>query len=187
MRPDNRLLPRLDRQAENMRHPAAFAICVASADQVIRLTGSPDLVGFTFSEDCSRMRYYLTSVFYKLGVEPLVFAGPDCTGPGPPLDLRIQRMRSAPLFIPRGPLMLQIADACAYGVRRAYAGLSAGLEHFRTIFGFEFPFPSLVRSLGRTCLLPKTPGRLSVVNDPNGLMEMKFGIKAGQSVPMLNP
>jgi hypothetical protein len=132
------------------QHLMAFMYCIAAADRYIRDYADLREVATVVAEDVPNMRFYLRQVPKALRDHPIVlFPGmltPTAaekaagyirqTG-----DFRVSRIRQAIHFANKQeePL-LQLADACAFGLRRYFAEQSMGKEFVRSILGGE---PSL--------------------------------------------
>jgi hypothetical protein len=142
----------------HVRHLFAFAICLGTADVVIRDYGKPAERGLVVAEDFNKKGHFL-NLFEKMKTDPLIFDDIP-TGPGPALDFRLPSMIGQPVFAGKGQdFMLQVVDAVAYGVRRAYEVPEVGGRYqFKAIFGFDFP--NSPDTHGRYCVIPPRPTRL---------------------------
>jgi hypothetical protein len=145
-------------------HMQAFKLCLAMADRGIRREAGPREVATVVAEDHPTMKRYLKQVPTMLRNVP-VHLKPDflrqteadreagyLTQTG---DIRVERIRSAVHFVAKedDPLV-QVADACAYGVRRFLNSEKFGVEFVRKIFGDESLLRNFASPGGCECYWP---------------------------------
>jgi hypothetical protein len=128
-------------------HIYAFAQCIAMADRNIRRHAGPREIGTVVAEDVPEIRRYLSasaSVFRDkpffcppslLRVVPSDVEAGYNTQSG---EMRVTRVRRAVHFVGKAdePLV-QVADACAYGLNRFFSQRQFGTEYARAILGDE--------------------------------------------------
>jgi hypothetical protein len=126
-------------------HFGAFHYCLAVADRNIRRNAGPREVATVVAEDLPEMRRFLKHVprYYRnapyhmppemMRVTPSDKEAGYNTQSG---ELRIVRIRNSEHFVDKAedPLV-QVADACAYGFRRYFAGEKFGDEFVVAILG----------------------------------------------------
>jgi hypothetical protein len=131
------------------QHLMAFMQCIAAADRYIRDYAGLREVATVVAEDVPNMRHYLRQVPKALRDHPIVLppgmviptsaekAAGHINQKG---DYRVTRIRQAIHFVNKQeePL-LQMADACAFGLRRYFAEQDLGNEFVRSILGAEPP------------------------------------------------
>jgi hypothetical protein len=138
-------------------HAVAFMYCLTVTDRNIRRHARPGEVATVVAEDVPEMRRFLKKMpqMFRdspmhLGPEHLRQTDKDIaagynTQSG---ELRISRIRNSVHFVDKDedPLV-QVADACAYGFRRYFAGEKFGPEFVDAILGdhraiSHFAFPA---------------------------------------------
>lgn len=161
--------------SEQADHLIAFSLCLAVSDRNIRKHGGPTEVASVVAEDVPEMRKYLKRV-PKILKEASTVLEPHLlrrtskddkagflTQSG---DLRVERIRNSILFVDKDedPLV-QVADACAFGIRRFFSGQKFGdkfasaivgksemLQHFGAPGGCECFCPSLQSTTSKRLL-----------------------------------
>ena len=142
-------------------HLMAFANCLALADRNIRDKAGAMEIATVVCEDCQDMRQYLKKVpdWYKknpihLGPKDLRWIEEDeragyLTQSG---DMRIERIRGSVHFVEKDedPLV-QVADACAFGIRRFFAGQKFGRDFVEAIFGYPSALEHFKEPGGAMC------------------------------------
>lgn len=145
-------------------HLMTFGNCLAVADRNIRRHAQPNEVASVVAEDVPEMRRFLKMVpkIFRdnpmhLGPEYLRETSKDkqagyLTQSG---DLRISRIRNSVHFVEKSedPLV-QVADACAYGFRRYFAGEKFGDKFARAILGDESLLHHFASPGGTECWWP---------------------------------
>jgi len=127
-------------------HRYAFGMCIAHADRYIRNFGTPNEKFSIVAEDVRDRRRHLSSIAAQLTMEPfrhpslkmkqfavrsdgIRFETSIVSG-----ECRISRVEPPIRFVPKqGSPLLQIADACAFGLRRFLADLKGGEEVLSSI------------------------------------------------------
>lgn len=145
-------------------HFAAFQLCLAVADRNIRKHAKPREVATVVAEDVPEMRKHLRAIPQLLRKNPYILpqemlrrtVGDEEAGyikQGG--DIRITRIRSSVHFVDKedDPLV-QVADACAYGFRRYFAGENFGVEFVRSIVGHESVLRNFASPGGAECYWP---------------------------------
>jgi hypothetical protein len=118
---------------ETYHHRIAFALCVAGADEFLRKFGKSNEVATLVAEDIPARKAEFRAVIKKMRSTPYVFPEQD----GAPAHAHeITRVRDTVHFVEKadGPF-LQIADACAFGLRRFLGKQSHGKDLFDAIVG----------------------------------------------------
>lgn len=147
-------------------HVFAFGMCLAVADRNIRRHAGPREVATVVAEDVPEVRRHLKQVprlFRKaeLYVPPRGMretekdkAAGYLTQSG---DLRVLRIRNSVHFVEKAedPLV-QVADACAYGFRRFFAGEKFGEEFVSSIIGNAELAKHFASPGGVECWWPKS-------------------------------
>ena len=145
-------------------HMQAFGLCMAVADRNIRRNAGPREVATIVAEDVPEMRKFLKKAVNDLTDRP-THLGPE----GLRLterdkqagynvqsgELRITRIRKAIHFVGKAddPLV-QVADACAYGIRRYFAGEKFGPEFANDILGDHTLLSQFASPSGAVCWWP---------------------------------
>jgi hypothetical protein len=152
-------------RAEQWDHFTAFTVCVARADRGIRRHAGPREVATIVAEDVPEMKNMLKSVPHILRKKGTVLsdrllrltetdiAAGYLTQSG---DMRVERIRNSVHFVEKNedPLV-QVADACAYGLRRYFEGQKFGLEFARAIVGDEKLLKDFGPPSGGGCFWPQ--------------------------------
>ena len=143
-------------------HMMAFGDCVKIADRYIRDHTGPREVASIVAEDVPEMRKFLKQI-PRLWRDNPYYIPPDglrrtasdieagyLKQSG---DMRVTRIRNSVHFVEKSedPLV-QVADACAYGVRRYFAGEKFGLEFVNSIFGSDKSLADFASPAGATCV-----------------------------------
>ena len=139
---------------EQSDHLQAFFNCVSIADRGIRDNAHAREVASLVVEDIPEMRKVLKLVPGILRDNPISLRKEHLRETVSDVeagylkqsgDIRVTRIRGAVHFVEKqeDPLV-QVADACAYGIRRYFAEQKFGMEFVREIFGTE----SVLRNFG---------------------------------------
>jgi hypothetical protein len=129
---------------EQAQHAFAFQNCLAQADRIIRAFAHPTEVTAVVAEDSPDMRHFLRHVAGLLSMRPLtipiehVRSSKDEHGVEArrPVEYRIERMIDTIHFAAKEQaILLQIADACAYGLRRYFMDKPFAAEFARSVAG----------------------------------------------------
>ena len=134
-------------------HYMAFLVCVAQADKYMRNYAATGEVGTVIAEDVPSMKGLLRRVPQMLRERPYVLP-PGCVEltqadrergyTDQRGDFRVTRIRNCVLFAEKGEeSLLQMADACAFGLRRYFGELSHGEDFMRAICGASSQLPPL--------------------------------------------
>jgi len=126
-------------------HFMAFNMCLACADGYIRDAADHSEVASVVAEDTDEMRKHLKHVVRMLRASPHVLKpehqrrtvwDEEAGHPVQRGEIRVTRIRSSIHFVAKAedPLV-QVADACAYGIRRYFAEQPLGLEFANEIVG----------------------------------------------------
>ena len=143
--------------ASQLDHVMAFNNCIAVCDRNIRRHAGPREVATVVAEDIPEMRRFLKIAPRLLRENPMYMSpeylretiGDQEAGylqqSG---ELRVTRIRNSVHFVEKAedPLV-QVADACAYGFRRFFAGEKFGVEFVRSIVLNE----SVLRNFSPPC------------------------------------
>lgn len=130
---------------EKSDHIHAFSMCVSVADRGIRNHAHPREVGTIIAEDVPEMRKFLKLVPRVIRASPInlpqsmmrTTVTDDEKGfIAQSGDFRVTRIRNSVHFVEKAddPLV-QVADACAYGLRRFFAQQKFGVEFAEAILG----------------------------------------------------
>jgi Protein of unknown function (DUF3800) len=146
-------------------HLIAFGNCLAMSDRNIRRKAGPTEVAAVVAEDVPEMRKFLRMV-------PRIFRDNPLHLPPSMLrttlrdaeagystqsgELRIARIRNAIHFVEKAddPLV-QVADACAYGFRRYFAGEKFGIDFTNSILGDSKLLRDFAEPSGMECWWPE--------------------------------
>lgn len=145
-------------------HFTAFKMCIAVCDRNIRKHARPREVATVVAEDIPEMRKYLRIVPKLLNASPLnipqtqireTLSDQEAGYIKQDGDIRVTRMRNSVHFVEKSedPLV-QVADACAYGIRRFFAKEKFGVEFVRPIFGNEIVLRDFASPGGCICYWP---------------------------------
>jgi hypothetical protein len=130
---------------EQMLHASAFGLCMGMADKWLREDCEPNATAQIIAEDIPEMRRDLARAYSVLRANPQMVPpesvlrghsidGVDATKVG--LEFRIGRISGPVAFAKKDQvILLQVADAVAYGLRRYFSGLSSGRDYLRAICG----------------------------------------------------
>lgn len=114
----------------DVQQALAFGMCMATADRYLRDICGPEEVGFIVAEEVGKIR---KAILHNIKIlktretiikqERLTVSGNATSGgkidPTGDLVLKISNIIEEPHFTPKdGSVLLQISDACAYGMRR---------------------------------------------------------------------
>lgn len=150
-------------------HVMAFHTCVGIADRNIRRHAGPREVATIVAEDVQELRGVLKRIPQVLRDAP-IHLGPDLLrttasdeSAGYSLqsgELRVTRIRNSVHFVEKAddPLV-QVADACAYGFRRYFAGETFGAEFVDAILGSHQMAAHFSAPSGAECWWPKALSR----------------------------
>lgn len=125
------------------QHNSAFITCIAAADKYIRTHADLTEVGTVVAEDVPEMRKFLKLAPQVLRNAPITLA-PEHLIPSKlerelgysvtERDFRVTRIRNSIHFVEkRDDPLLQLADACAFGLRRFLSDQSFGTEFMQWI------------------------------------------------------
>jgi len=145
-------------------HIMAFGDCLAVADRNIRSHAHPSEVATVVAEDIPEMRRFLKIIPKMYRENPLFMRAehlretPQDKEAGHSTqrgELRIARIRNSVHFVEKAedPLV-QVADACAYGFRRYFAGEKFGDKFARAILGHEVLLRNFASPGGVECWWP---------------------------------
>jgi hypothetical protein len=146
-------------------HFAAFHLCIGVADRNIRKHAGAREVASVVAEDVPDMRRHLKIVPRILRENPMnlsqehlrkTVADVEAGYSLQKGELRVSRIRNSVHFVDKAedPLV-QVADACAYGFRRYFAGEKFGIEFARTILGEEKHLKNFASPGGCECYWPR--------------------------------
>lgn len=145
-------------------HVMTFSNCLTVADRNIRRHAHPSEVATVVAEDIPEMRKFLKVIPKMYRDHPFHFApehlretpqdkeAGHCTQRG---EMRIARIRNSVHFVEKAedPLV-QVADACAYGLRRYFAKEKFGDLFARAVLGNEFLLRNFASPGGTECWWP---------------------------------
>jgi hypothetical protein len=122
-------------------HMIAFSACIGEADNLIRTEYGTE-VAQVIVDDNVEMRAILSHAMNLMLGRPLrvpAFTnGPGGTSATRDAEYRRERVVDEAHFLPhKNAPFLQIADACAFGLRRHFAGQSHGDEYLHSITGAQ--------------------------------------------------
>ena len=141
--PDNAGLTALGMSSEQQQHLLAFRSCLGRADKYIREYAHPREVATVIAEDVRNMRRYLAETTSGMRGQ----FGPTHRPPADQIDRslgfntqetqdRITRIRQSIHFVGKDEEpMTQVADACAFGLRRFFSGLEFGDQFGHAVMG----------------------------------------------------
>lgn len=146
-------------------HFAAFHLCIGVADRNIRRHAGPREVATVVAEDVPEMRKYLKIVPRILRDNPInlpqdflreTVSDKEAGYFVQRGELRVCRIRNSVHFVDKSedPLV-QVADACAYGFRRYFAGEKFGIDFVKTILGDERHLRNFASPGGCECYWPQ--------------------------------
>jgi hypothetical protein len=145
-------------------HAQAFTLCVGVADRNIRRHAGPREVATIVAEDVSEMRSILKTVPHILRANPRYIPQDFMRRTAKDVeagyfvqagDMRVTRIRNSVHFVEKAEdLLVQVADACAYGFRRYFTGEKFGVEFVRAILGNENLLRSFASPGGAECYWP---------------------------------
>lgn len=121
-------------------HMIAFMACMAQAAKFIRTNCAGELAQ-VIAEENREMRSILRKTVNLLHAKPFPMeyvssVRPDRTPVVAREDYRVKRIIDAVCFLERGSApLLQIADACAFGIRRYLAKQSYGEDYLQAVSG----------------------------------------------------
>jgi hypothetical protein len=147
-------------------HWSAFRDCIALADRNIRRHAGLREVATVVAEDVPEMRRFLKACPRLLREHPYHVPPEDMRKTERDKEagysvqsgeLRVTRIRNSVHFVEKAedPLV-QVADACAYGFRRFFAGEKFGVEFVRSILGSETELRAFASPMGTECYWPKS-------------------------------
>lgn len=135
---------------EQYQHAVAFGTCMGAADKYIREFGLPGELATVVAEDTESARGHLRTSLQIVRARPDAITGKLVRVSDSPLlrfrrgaddgiDIRVCRIVDNIHFSAKNEaILLQIADACAFGLRRYHSKQSTGIEFLRAIYG-EIP------------------------------------------------
>lgn len=140
-------LTTLKMNREQYQHAYAFGMCMASADDYINTYAGSNEVSAIVAEDIPEMRMNLKDATTRLRTGSVSIRNSLITQQvlGQPtvskiltLQMQIRRVIDDIHFAPKeSAVILWLADAVAYGLRRYYANLPLGMDFARAIIGPE--------------------------------------------------
>lgn len=153
--------------ASQFDHVMAFNNCIAVCDRNIRRHAGAREVATVVAEDIPEMRRFLKIAPRLLRENPMHLApehlrettGDQEAGYSQQSgELRVTRIRNSVHFVEKAedPLV-QVADACAYGFRRFFAGEKFGVEFVRSIVGHESVLRNFAAPGGVECYWSNVP------------------------------
>jgi len=115
----------------HQHHVMAFLACIAEADRYVRTSAGLDQRATIIAENAPKMYALLSNGLKAMIAKPLVLKNNSGVEV---VELKIERMEDKITFEPKhaSPIM-QIADACAFGLRRFFEGQSEGDEFATSI------------------------------------------------------
>lgn len=138
-------LPALNMRPEQYQHMHAFEACMASADDYITTFAASNELAAIVAEDIPEMRRILREATTQLRTGRLVIKSALVTNllrgkllstQQRPVAMQIRRVIDDIHFAPKDSAMiLWLADAVAYGLRRYYAEQPFGIDFARAIIG----------------------------------------------------
>jgi hypothetical protein len=123
MRRTARVVPVPGYTAVQIQHAHCFLGCVGAADTFVRQVG-PGEVATIVAEDVPEVRKLLRHALTLARYQPPTVTG---WGPSPATELRVTQVVDEVHFAGKEEaILLQVADACAFGLRRYFADQSYG-------------------------------------------------------------
>jgi hypothetical protein len=130
-----------------LQHAMAFSGCLARADRFIRLYADPRETAAVVAEDLPEMRKILSAVALMFRDKPMTLRPEDLLPTEAEqaqgfieqdAEFRITKLRGPVHFVQKqeDPL-LQVADACAYALRRYFSGQTLGAEFIEAMLGMQ--------------------------------------------------
>lgn len=161
-------LGRLGMSLAQCDHFQAFSQCIAIADRNIRRRAGPREVATVVAEDIPEMRRFLKGLPRAHRESPIYLpqshlrktvSDEEAGYIKQSGDVRVTRIRNSVHFVEKSedPLV-QVADACAYGFRRYFAGEKFGVEFVREILGNENSLRNFASPGGAECYWPEKGG-----------------------------
>lgn len=165
--PDNSTA--LNLSAAQLDHLMAFLGCIGLADRNIRKHAGPREVAAIVAEDVPDLRRHLRIVLDSLRNGGLHLAPGDFRMTASDVEvgyltqtgsLNVTRIRNTIHFVEKADdLLVQVADACAYGLRRYFAGEKFGEDFARQILGGNYErLRNFAAPGGTECYWPIHPG-----------------------------
>lgn len=150
--------------ASQFDHLMAFNKCIGVCDRNIRQHAGPREVASVVAEDIPEMRRFLRNAPRLLRETPMHLGPADLRETIADREagysrqcgeLRVTRIRNSVHFVAKAedPLV-QVADACAYGLRRFFAKEKFGVEFARSIVGHENMLRNFATPGGTECYWP---------------------------------
>jgi hypothetical protein len=118
--------PEVNLTKEQTDHVAAFGTCLGLADHYMREQCWPNELATVVAEDLPEMRANLRGIMHSFQRNPPVFGD----SPALPITRVVDTVHYA---AKKDALILQVADACAFGLRRYFSGQSSGEDFARAI------------------------------------------------------
>lgn len=145
-------------------HVMAFYDCIAVADRGIRKHAGAREVATVVAEDIPEMRRFLKVAPRAMRENPdhlrpehlrETISDKEAGYSKQSGELRVTRIRNSVHFVEKAedPLV-QVADACAYGFRRFFAGEKFGVDFVRSILGDESALRNFASPGGTECYWP---------------------------------
>jgi hypothetical protein len=141
-------LTELKMTREQYQHVHAFEACMASADDYINTYAAVNEISVIVAEDIPEMRQRLREATIQLRTGGLTIKkalvtrqvqGKTVSTSARPAAMQIRRVVDDIHFSPKvSALILWVADAVAYGLRRYYATLPFGVDFAQAIMGPTF-------------------------------------------------
>lgn len=138
-------------------HIVTFLHCIGTYDHYLC---DKDETGIVIVEDLPELRTRLNNAFHVMRGKPFsvngVYSDPDrCTNadqgvpPSASLEFKISRISDAPYFLPKRAIpAMQLADACAFGIRSFLSGAAHSEDYGRLILGNHDERPDWRKSTG---------------------------------------
>ena len=128
---------------EQVQHAEAFQLCAATADKFVRDYCGADELATLVAEDSPDVRTLLRSAVAILRTRPevipienVIVSELEGKGSHQPIELKVQRIVDTVHYAAkRQAIFLQIADACAFAIRRHVAGQSCGDDFVKAMCG----------------------------------------------------
>ena len=130
-------------------HLMSFTGCIARADKYIRENAGTSEIASVVAEDIPEMRRFLKITPKVLKENPMILpTGNDMIRPtlaekkagyiAQETEMRVSRIRNNVHFVGKSDdVVMYLADACAYGLRRYFSDQTHGVDFVSAIFGFE--------------------------------------------------
>jgi hypothetical protein len=132
---------------EKVDHIQAFSGCMAMADLYVRTVGGETEVATVVAEDIEDIRKKLRDVVTDMRLAPKYFSGQYIKSSSGKIDprfpqravMKIERIIDQVHFAKKdGAPLLQVADACAFAIRRYVCGQKHGADFAKAVLGNEY-------------------------------------------------